>query len=36
MQIFQIRCFSLISGYKETFRKHNYLIDQNAESTQGF
>ncbi len=35
MQIFQIRCFSLIKGYKETY-KHNYLIYQNTESTQGF
>ncbi len=30
MQIFQIRCFSLIRGYKETY-KHNYLIYQNTE-----
>ncbi len=35
MQIFQISCFSLIRGYKETY-KHNYLIYQNTESTQGF
>ncbi len=36
MQIFQIMCFSLIRGYKETFISKIILIYQNTESTQGF